>query len=74
MYISILNLPREMRYNVENIILVGVIPGPHEPKKTMNSYLAPLVRDLKHLWSGGVMKSASGNSVYVRAALICTAS
>ena len=38
MYVSILNLPREERYTVENI-LVGVLPGPHEPKKTMNSYL-----------------------------------
>ena len=73
MYMSILNLPREERYTVENV-LVGVLPGPWaEPKKTMNSYLAPLVRELKQLWNGVVMKSASGGSIFVRAALICTA-
>ena len=39
----------------------------------MNSYLAPLVRELKQLWTGVVMKLASGGSVFVLAALICTA-
>ena len=73
MYMSILNLPREERYAVENTVLVGVIPGPREPSKTLNSYLAPLVQELKQLWTGVVMKSASGTSVLVRAALICTA-
>ena len=73
MYVSILNLPREERYTVENTVLVGVIPGPREPSKSMNSYLAPLVQELKQLWTGVVMKSASGSSVFVCAALICTA-
>ena len=36
MYVSILNLPREERYTVENTVLVGVIPGPREPSKTIN--------------------------------------
>ena len=38
-YVAVLNLPREERYNNENVVLVGVIPGPREPKKEMNSYL-----------------------------------
>ena len=50
-----------------------MIPGPREPSKTLNSYLAPLVQELKQLWTGMVMKSASGGSVLVHAALICTA-
>ena len=33
MYIAILNLPRKERYDTDNVILVGIIPGPHEPKK-----------------------------------------
>lgn len=41
MCIAIQNLPRNERYSSDNIILVGVIPGPHEPSKTMNGYLAP---------------------------------
>ena len=37
----------------------------------MNSYLCPLVDELK-LWVGVVMKCSSGTPVIVRAALICT--
>lgn len=36
MYTTILNLPREQRYMLENTILVGVIPGLREPKQ--NNY------------------------------------
>ena len=71
-YIAVQNLPREERYNSENIILTGVIPGPREPKKTMNSYLRPLVDELKILWDGVVMNCASGTPLIVRAALLCT--
>ena len=39
LYLVIFNLPREERFTIENIILLGIIPGPSEPKKTMNSYL-----------------------------------
>lgn len=38
LYMVILNLPREERYKLENIILVAVIPSPKEPKKTVNSF------------------------------------
>ena len=72
-YIAIQNLPREERYNTDNILLVGVIPGPSEPKRTMNSYLEPLVKELDELWKGVIMQSALGNPVVVRSALICTA-
>ena len=36
-YLSILNLPRTLRYKQENVILVSLIPGPHEPKHGINS-------------------------------------
>lgn len=36
-YLSIQNLPRDERYANGNVILVAIIPGPSEPKKTMNS-------------------------------------
>ena len=35
LYMVILNLPRELRYKRENMILVGIIPGPREPKKIL---------------------------------------
>lgn len=47
------------------------MPGPHGPHKTTNSYLTPLVEELKQLWSGVVMKTRDGMSVIVRCALIC---
>ena len=50
-YLTILNLPREDRYTVENTILVGLMPGPSEPKR-ISPFLYPLVDDLLQLWEG----------------------
>ena len=44
MYLAILNFPRHLRYKKENMILIGIIPGPREPSLHMNSYLEPVVR------------------------------
>ena len=38
-----MNLPRLVRFKRENIIIVGLIPGPSEPPGTINTYLSPLV-------------------------------
>ena len=73
MYLSIQNLPRHERYASENVLLVGIVPGPHEPSKTMNDYLTPLVEELIELWQGVIMQSFSKTNVLVRAALLCTA-
>jgi len=51
-YGVIINLPRSIRYKDENVIIIGIIPGPHEPKKHVNSYLGPLVNELLQLQSG----------------------
>ena len=72
-YLVVLNLPREERYKMENIILVGIIPGPKEPKLTLNSYLAPLVLELEnayHGWSIPV-KHDQFKTVSVRACIGC---
>jgi len=52
MYITILNLPRFLRYKRENIILVGLMPGPRKPKNDINSFLKPLVDELQDFWAG----------------------
>lgn len=70
-YLSVLNLPRSERFLLKNIILLGVIPGPHEPEKHVNSYLAPLVEELLQLWNGVVMNDCNNVNVLVRAALMC---
>ena len=41
------NLPRSERFKFENIILAGIIPGPREPKKHMNTFLSPVVKHLQ---------------------------
>ena len=45
-YLSVFNLPRSQRYKLKNICLIGIMPGPHEPELTVNSYIAPLIQDL----------------------------
>ena len=69
-----LNLPRSIRYKRENIILIGLIPGPSEPKKHINSFLKPLVEELIELWKGAkfsVCTSSGIKSEFVRGAILC---
>jgi len=70
------NLPRHIRYRRENVIILGILPGPKEPKLTMNSFLQPVVDDLQELWRG-VFISCSKHplkSLFIRGAVICCAS
>lgn len=69
-YLVILNLPRSIRYKRENIILVGIIPGPSEPPLTINTYLAPMVSDLLRLWSGIPLKISGSSQMVVKVALL----
>ena len=70
MYLTILNLPGRVRYKLENSIIVGIIPGPHEPKGTMNTFLGPMVEDLLQLWHGCWFEDSSGNKKFVKAVLL----
>ena len=67
------NLPRNLRYKRENIILCGILPGPKEPKD-LNSYLYPLVHELLLLWEGVVIKTQEHSEIIIRAALLCISS
>ena len=61
-YLALLNLPRSIRYNSNNMIVAGIIPSldyldekgktRHEPK-SMNTFLRPVVDELKQLWRVG---------------------
>ena len=46
-----LNLPPEERYKVDNILASMVIPGPQKPKE-LDTFLKPLVEELKQLDRG----------------------
>lgn len=62
MYMTCLNLPPEERYKLENMFLVGIIPGPHEPKKEeINHLLSPLVDDLLDSYHHGIWYSHTPN-------------
>ena len=55
------------------MVLVGVIPGPHEPSLHINSFLEPIVLELLKLWTGVEILTTEGNQI-VRAALLCNSS
>ena len=38
-YLTVINLPCSMRFRQENVILVGLIPGPKEPELSVNNTL-----------------------------------
>ena len=73
LYMVLTNLPRAERFKPENVFLVGIIPGPHEPRLNINTYLQPLVAELNSLWKNGVSIKAHGSSTAqtFRAALLC---
>ena len=73
-YLVIQNLPRSYRYLRENIILVGIIPGPKEPKLNINSYLTPLVLELQEFYNGiKFSHPVLPKSITIRIALTCVA-
>jgi hypothetical protein len=57
-YLAILNLPREERYKSENMLLIGILPGPREvSRRQLQHALEPLVDELLELWRGGSLPS-----------------
>lgn len=77
LYLTIMNLPRSVRFKRENVLLVGVLPGPSEAKHDVDSYVNELVTELNTLWNGVAMNvlNSSGlvDKVTVRCALLCVA-
>ncbi len=75
-YLTIMNLPRTMRFKRKNAILVGKIPGPSEPTHDINTLLYPLVNELTSFWTGITMEVHEGTTVLkedIRCALLCCA-
>jgi hypothetical protein len=73
-YLAVMNLPRNIRFKQENIILLGIIPGPSEPKKHINSFLNPLITELIDFYHGVDMSVDTKFSVCVKkvkCALLC---
>ena len=74
-YLTVMNLPRKERFKKENVILVGVLPAmEHEPSQ-VNSFLHPLVQELKDLQTGVRLFTASSPryKLTFHARLLCAA-
>ncbi len=69
-YLVSLNLPREDHFKGENMILVGLIPGPKEPSLNINVFLDPLVDELQTALAWHSFGRPLFHQVY-RAALLC---
>ena len=66
-------MPREKRYKEENAILIGIIPGPKEPSLSIDTYLKPLINELKSMYVNGISVSTpQGTQITVRVAVSCT--
>ena len=73
-YLTVHNLPRNVRYEPENIILVGVMPGPKKASLNINPYLSPLVLELQQAWNEGfTVMSPHQFPITVKLALSCVA-
>lgn len=63
-WLVLLNLPPHLRYLPENILLVGVIPGPGKPSTVqINHALKLVVEDLLEFWGDGVFFSRTSKSL-----------
>jgi hypothetical protein len=49
--LTILNLPPWLCNKRKYIMILGLIPRPHQPGNDINTYFRPLVEDLKMLWN-----------------------
>ena len=75
-YLVVMNLQRSTRFKRQNIIIVGIIPGPSEPSHDINCYMEPLVKDLIELWDGVSMSVYTGGAILaktIRCAVLCCA-
>ncbi|CAC5372296.1 unnamed protein product [Mytilus coruscus] len=53
MYAVVLNLPREERFKLKNVILLGIIPDIGGEPPVQSFFVAPLVDELKVAWERG---------------------
>lgn len=69
-YAVVLNLPRHLRFKLENVILIGRIPDMGKEPST-NTFVKPLVNELEEAWSKGfeAFSAYTNKSVIVKLAV-----
>ena len=75
-YGVICNLPRNVRFNKENMLTLGLLPGPSEVKlDKINNYLTPIINELLDFWNGVKLPTKKcPNGKKIRLAVICCSS
>lgn len=63
-YFVLLNLPRNIRFRSENVIIAGLIPAFKKEPHSINSFLNPIVEELQVLWKGVRLESLRNTEVY----------
>ena len=52
-YAVICNLPWDVRFKPENVLILGILLGPDEVKlHKVNHYLSPIITELESFWEG----------------------
>ena len=72
-YAAIANLPREIHFKRENMLILGILSGPSESSlHQINHCLLSIVDELIQLWQGVMLDSTAENrdGKMIRAALI----
>ena len=55
-YATICNLPRDIQFKRENILILGILPGPNEASlHRINYYLSLIITELESLWEGATL-------------------
>ena len=72
-YFVLMNLPRRERFKMENVIIAGIIP-PFDKEPSLNTFLEPVVEELRPLWNGMPLSSSlSPVMLTFVVALLCVA-
>lgn len=58
-----LNLPPEVRYQENYTFQVAVLPGPNNPKSLLDTFLRPIIEELKILSTAGMVVSVDNTEV-----------
>ena len=72
--LSVLNLPRSVRFHIENVCILGIIPALVKEPENLNSFLGPIVTELKILSRGIQIQPKGKDPVTIKLHLLCAAS
>lgn len=70
-YLVFMNLPRHLRFRMENIMLVGIIPALKKEPESLDSFLQPIIKELKLLSRGFQLTPVNKDPVRVSFIVIC---